>query len=196
MKQSPKLPAEKRRAQLIEAAMKVISQKGYAGATTEAIARKAGLTKGALYFHFGSKEDIFFAVVKEMSQRHFALVIEPLCKELNPEKGLEKLVRNALGLVGGEKHFTLDFWQQANRVKKIRDYLEKQHNKFEKELVSYLKKTAGMKKRESQSLYLLLHILFDGIVVRHQYCHSNVNIKRFEKDVIEMTKLFLHRNRK
>ncbi len=193
MKQSPKLPAEKRRAQLIEAAMKVISKRGYAGATTEAIARQAGLTKGALYFHFGNKEDIFFAVVKEISERHFALVTKPLLEESNPEKGLEKMIENALGLVGGHKYFTLDFWQQANRVKKIRDYLEIQHNKLEKELVNYLKKHFGMKKKESQTLYLLLHMLFDGIVVRHQYCQSCVNLKRLQKDVIDMTKLFLHR---
>ena len=152
MKQSPKLPAEKRRAQLIKAAMKVISKKGYAGATTDAIARQAGLTKGALYFHFGSKEDIFFAVVKEISKRHFTLLTGPLLEETDPEKGLEKMIRNALGLVAGHKYFTLDFWQQANRVKKIRDYLEMQHNKLEKELVNYLKKHFAMKKRESQTI--------------------------------------------
>lgn len=193
MKQSPKLPAEKRRAQLIEAAMKVISKKGYAGATTEAIAKKAGLTKGALYFHFGNKEDIFFAVVKEISERQFALVTRPLLEESNPEKGLEKMIKSALELVGGKKYFTLDFWQQANRVKKIREYLEKRHLKMEKELVDYLKKNAGMKKKESQSLYLLLHMIFDGVVVRHQHCQSKVDIKRLQKDVIDMTKLFLHK---
>ncbi len=193
MKQSPKLPAEKRRAQLIDAAMKVISQKGYAGATTEAIAKKAGLTKGALYFHFGSKEDIFFAVVKEMSQRHFAIITNSLQGETDPAKGLKKMIQNALGLVGGHNYFTLDFWQQANRVKKIRDYLEKQHKKYENELTRYLMENAGMKKRESQSLYLLLHLIFNGVVVRHQYCQSDINIKKLEKDVMEMTKLFLNR---
>jgi len=193
MKQSPKLPAEKRRAQLIEAAMKVISQKGYAGATTEAIAREAGLTKGALYFHFGNKEDIFFAVVKEISERHFSIVTNPLSEELNPEKALKKMIQNALGLVGGQRHFSLDFWHQAKRVKKIGEYLEKQHDKMEIELVSYLKKNAGMTKREGQTLYLLLHTLFDGIVVRYQCCSSNANLARLQKDVIEMTKLFLHK---
>ncbi len=193
MKQSPKLPAEKRRTQLIEAAMKVISKKGYDGATTEAIAKQAGLTKGALYFHFGNKEDVYFAVVKEISERHFALITKPLLEELNPEKGLEKMIKNALELMSGQKYFTLDFWNHAKRVKKIGDYLEKQHNKLEKELVAYLKINAGMTKRESQSLYLLLHTLFDGVVIRHQCCSSSVDLERLQKDVIDMTKLFLHK---
>ena len=193
MQQSPKLPAEKRRAQLIEAAMKVISKKGYTGATTEAIAKQAGLTKGALYFHFGNKEDIFFAVVKELSGRHFSIITQPLLEETDPEKGLEKMIKNALGLVAGHKYFTLDFWNQAKRVKKISDYLENQHIKVEKELVSYLKKNAGMTKSEGQTVYLLLHTLFDGVVIRHQCCSSSVNLARLQKDAIDMTKLFLHK---
>jgi len=193
MKQSPKLPAEKRRAQLIEAAMKIIYKKGCAGATTEAIAKQAGLTKGALYFHFGNKEDIFFAVVKEMSGRHFSIITKSLLEETNPQKGLEKMIKNALGLVADQKYFNLDFWNHAKRVKKIADYLENQHNEIEKELVAYLKKNAGMTKKQGQTLYLLLHTLFDGIVVRHQCCSSSVNLERLQKDVIDMTKLFLHK---
>jgi len=193
MKQSPKLPAEKRRAQLIKAAMKVISKKGYAKATTEAIASQAGLTKGALYFHFGNKEDILFAVVKELSELHFSIVTSPLLEESDAEKGLEKMIQNALGLVGKHKYFTLDFWDQANRVKRIRDYMEMRHNKMEKVLVSYLKKNAGMKNKDSKSLYLLLHMLFDGVVVQYQCNPSSVNLARLKKDMFGMTKLFLHR---
>ena len=193
MKQSPKLPAEKRQAQLVEAAMKIIYKKGYAGATTEAIAKQAGLTKGALYFHFGNKEDIFFAVVKEMSGRHFSIITKSLFEEPDPLKGLDKMIKNALGLVAEQKYFTLDFWNHAKLVKKIADYLVNQNIEIEKKLVAYLKKNAGMTKKQAQTLYLLLHTLFDGIVVRHQCCPSCVNFERLQKDVMDMTKLFLHK---
>jgi len=193
LKQSPKLPAEKRRAQLIEAAMKVISQKGYAKATTEAIARRAGLTKGALYFHFDTKKDIFFAVVKNLSEKHLEIVTRPLASEPNPLKAIEKMIYAGFELVENRKYFNLEFWQQANRVKRINAYLEQQHRRFEKTLVAFLKKNFKMNKRKSQSLYLLLHVLFDGLVVRYQCSPASVNIPRLRNDVIEMTKLFLHR---
>ena len=64
IKQSPKLPAEKRREQLLKAAEKVIVKKGFRHTTMEEIARQAKLTKGALYFHFKNKEEIFFELVK------------------------------------------------------------------------------------------------------------------------------------
>jgi AcrR family transcriptional regulator len=49
-----------------------------AGAVTsfEAVAADAGVTKGALYHHFGSKEGLVEAVYREVVNRHAARVIE------------------------------------------------------------------------------------------------------------------------
>ena len=63
IKQSPKLPPELRRHQLLKAARTLFVKKGYQGTTTEQIARRAGLTKGALYHHFTNKEDILMGLL-------------------------------------------------------------------------------------------------------------------------------------
>jgi len=172
--------------------MKLIARKGYVGATTEIIAREAGLTKGALYFHFGNKEDIFVEVVKNLGEKHAEHVIRPLLENKNPSKGLEEMITAAIELVEKRKYFGLEFWQQASRVKRINSYMDYQHKRIETALVNYLKKYYGMKKRESESLYLILHTLFDGIVIRHQCCHSCVDFERLKKDVFKMIKLYLH----
>src|SRR5690242_16957611 len=49
--------AEETRQRLLEAALKVFSQKGYAAATLEEIAQEAQVTRGAIYWHFGSKDE-------------------------------------------------------------------------------------------------------------------------------------------
>jgi len=191
VKQSPKLPAEKRRAQLIKAATKIILKKGYDGATTEMIAREAGLTKGALYFHFGNKEDIFFAVVQSRGEEIIDNIVKALSEDTAPMKGLENMISTAIDMIKEEKTFGLEFWQQANRIKGIGAYLDSQHKKIEDTLLSYLKRHFGMKKSEGKSLYLLLHVLFDGMVVRHQCCHGKADLPRLKKDVIKMTKIYL-----
>ena len=68
IKQSPKMPAEHRREQLLDAAGTLFMKKGYLGTTTEEVARKAGLTKGGLYFHFKNKEELLFELVKQMHE--------------------------------------------------------------------------------------------------------------------------------
>lgn len=50
---------------LLDAAVRVFTQKGFGAATMREISSAAGLTTGALYHHFRNKEDLFYHAVKE-----------------------------------------------------------------------------------------------------------------------------------
>ena len=54
-----------RPAQLIDAALEVFSEHGFAAAKLDEIARRAGVSKGTIYLYFTGKEDLFKAVVKD-----------------------------------------------------------------------------------------------------------------------------------
>ena len=55
---------EQRPSDIVAAALAVFAEKGFAGARIEEIARRAGLSKGAVYLYFPTKEDMFRAVVQ------------------------------------------------------------------------------------------------------------------------------------
>lgn len=59
---------ERTRQRLLAAATKVFVKRGYNGATVEAVASAAGYTKGAVYAHFGNKENLFFEVFSLRAQ--------------------------------------------------------------------------------------------------------------------------------
>jgi AcrR family transcriptional regulator len=65
--------SEATRDALIEAARVLFAERGYADVGTEEIVRAAGVTRGALYHHFGGKRDLFEAVYErvesELAQR-------------------------------------------------------------------------------------------------------------------------------
>ena len=65
---SQRLPKRQRheegRARLLEAALGVLSRKGFEGASVEDICRAAGYSKGGFYFHFRGKEDILLHLVE------------------------------------------------------------------------------------------------------------------------------------
>ena len=62
---------EHTRSLLIDAAQEVFGEKGFLAATLDDIARAAGYTKGAIYKHFSTKEDLFLAVSDRYWRRYF-----------------------------------------------------------------------------------------------------------------------------
>lgn len=61
----PKNPPPDRRAEILEAALHLFAERGYAAATNAQIARAAGVTPAALYYYFPSKADLFQAAITE-----------------------------------------------------------------------------------------------------------------------------------
>jgi TetR/AcrR family transcriptional regulator len=64
-KPRPALRAENERA-LLEAAEEIFAEQGFAGATTAAIARRAGVPKANLHYYFVTKEGLYRAVVERV----------------------------------------------------------------------------------------------------------------------------------
>lgn len=61
--------SEERKAQIINAAEDVFTQKGFNEARMDDIADETGLSKGTLYLYFKSKDDLIIAILDRMFQR-------------------------------------------------------------------------------------------------------------------------------
>jgi AcrR family transcriptional regulator len=93
------------RKQLLEAASRVFARSGYQGASMSKIAAEAGFSKGALYWNFASKEDLFFALLDELDGHLRALITAsasaPIDEEIQSElsRGLSAVLDNARDVV-------------------------------------------------------------------------------------------------
>jgi AcrR family transcriptional regulator len=74
------------REQLLAAASRVFARRGYVGASMNEIAAEAGFSKGALYWNFASKEDLFFALLDELDERLRALVTVSITAPVGDER--------------------------------------------------------------------------------------------------------------
>lgn len=79
---------EHTRSVLLDAAEEVFAEKGFAPATLDDIARTAGYTKGAIYKHFTTKEDLFLAVSDRYWRRYFDNFAEVMssAKQVGPRE--------------------------------------------------------------------------------------------------------------
>ena len=65
----PRLPAVRRRRQLLDVALEVFAQQGFHGTSMTEVATAAGVTKPVLYQHFGSKRDLYLQLLDDVGQR-------------------------------------------------------------------------------------------------------------------------------
>jgi AcrR family transcriptional regulator len=65
----PRLKAPQRREQLINVATRLFAEHGYEATTTKDIAKSAGVTEPILYRHFKSKQELFVAIVRNVSEQ-------------------------------------------------------------------------------------------------------------------------------
>ncbi|MFC9660175.1 TetR/AcrR family transcriptional regulator [Nocardia sp. NPDC127606] len=67
-------PRAEVRERVLAAALSEFAGKGFVGTTIDAIADVAGFTKGAVYSNFGSKDDLFFALLDQQISRRIEAV--------------------------------------------------------------------------------------------------------------------------
>lgn len=67
--------AQRSRARILDAAAAAFAENGYEGTSVNDVARASGLTKGAFYFHFGSKEELALATFRYKQEQLIALVV-------------------------------------------------------------------------------------------------------------------------
>lgn len=61
---------DQRREQIVDGLLKVMSKKGYEGASIQDIARAAKLSPGLVHYHFGTKAEILEGLMKRLMDQH------------------------------------------------------------------------------------------------------------------------------
>lgn len=86
---------EARPAEILAAALEVFAERGFQAARLEEVAKRAGVSKGALYLYFETKADLFRAVVTEAISTN----IERVRAMASAEVPFETAARMGLGLM-------------------------------------------------------------------------------------------------
>ena len=87
------------RKQILDASLKLFSEKGFARTSVRDIAQAAGITDAAIYYHFASKRDLFEALIEE---RGFTAALEGLERAeivLGPREAIPLMAAGALDFV-------------------------------------------------------------------------------------------------
>jgi TetR/AcrR family transcriptional regulator len=124
-----RLPAEERKAAVLDCACGIFSTGSYRGTTTAEIARQAGVTEPVLYRHFASKRDLYLAVLEESWSRLRAMWEQSVDSEPDPRFWVAAMGR-AYFAAKDPKLLCAELWMQAlteaSDDAEIRRFLRKQ----------------------------------------------------------------------
>ena len=85
--------SELSRERLIEAATRLFAERGYRDASVQAIGEAAGISRGSIFWHFGSKEGLLWAVVRRAFTRWEAETLVPEVGDARGEEAIGRALR-------------------------------------------------------------------------------------------------------
>jgi len=116
----PQQRSEETRARILEAAIAAFSKAGYNAASVDDICTQAGVSKGAFYHHFPTKQAVFLALLDDWLKM-LDLGMEALRRPTVPETLVEMTSVLPLAFASAENRLPmfLEFWLQASRDEAI-----------------------------------------------------------------------------
>jgi AcrR family transcriptional regulator len=113
---------ELRREEILAAALSCFAERGYHETTVDDIASRAGLSKGAVYWHFAGKREIFLTALDLYVEESLARFRAAAVGSKTAREGLERISDAALATVpeSGLVEATLDFLAHATRDDEFR----------------------------------------------------------------------------
>lgn len=125
---------EKRRRQIILAAIKLFSIKGFHKTTLKELAEEAGLSHGNVYDYVGSKEDIFFLIHDFLASSAMDILNRSLENTQDPIDKLRRMVRGEFQLMDQWADALLLIYQESHILSGdfLRRLLEKERAHVEK----------------------------------------------------------------
>ena len=109
---------EEVRTRLLAAAGRVFAQRGFTAASVDDVARAAGLTKGAVYSNFDSKDELFFALLGEHVAQRLTVFAGLRLDSADADTGAHEIGDAMMRAAVDDQDWQLlfiEFWQRAMR---------------------------------------------------------------------------------
>src|SRR5260370_9381863 len=165
--------SEERKNQILEAAIAVFARLGFQQARMDDIARQAGLSKGALYLYYTSKDAIITALLKYFFTQEFKRlqVFVESDQQASVQDQLMALTRqlvSAMKWMAKLMPIAFEFYAIAGRAKKVRQFLKEYYQQYCRELARLIQR--GIERDEfrvidAETTAVTLAALYEGLAL-------------------------------
>jgi AcrR family transcriptional regulator len=154
------------RRRLLEAGGIVFARSGFGGASIRHIADEAGLTTGAVYAHFSSKEDLFLELLSQRAHDKVDALRTIATSNDTPAQQLQAMGDRYDSLHQHEGDWDLlatEFWLYAVRNPQLRDRLAQGHDILRAGAAATLQHNLSIDRRTAKEIATVLIAIGDGL---------------------------------
>lgn len=176
---------ETRKQEILAAATAVFAQKGFAGASMDDIVQASGISKGGLYWHFKSKDDLIAAILSQFFNQEMAALDALLQTEGTAPQKLQQLGQQIIADVSQMSELltiSLEFYALAARSESVRLELQRYFQQYGNTLATLIQ--AGIDERafdpavSAQQAALNLVAQFEGLVLLRAVQGGNFDLEQ------------------
>jgi len=173
---------EKARRSIIEAAIQVFTEKGYHKTKMDDIAEKLGVSKGAIYQYFKSKEQLFFEVIKVFLKYRkdevMSIILSDNPMRIASAEFIDMKIERALQT----QSFGLDLFLEAARNESLRERMAETYQKAIDEFIGHIEdlKEKGVFKKDAD-----VGVIWRGVVALRDGLISSLVLGAKASDVKE-----------
>jgi AcrR family transcriptional regulator len=187
--------AVKNLVKILDAALTLSNEKGFAAMSLRDLSAKAGLSMGALYTYFSSKEELL-----QMIQRQSAVVVQVLLDQIegieDPLSKLKRVIQSHLFLSEVmQPWFYFAYMETKNLAKQEHKKAIEAELATEKLLIDIMKegRDKGVFKSVNMELTgaVIKAILQDWYLKRWKYARRNVSVEKYAAFVVDLVETYL-----
>lgn len=179
-----------RRAQIIEAALACFTRKGYTNTTMNDIVAESGLSKGAIYWYFKSKDGLFEAALTSVFE---AVAEKSLSALMACESATERLRVGAQTLVDlcrdleGYFGLIVEFWAQSEHRDKVIGFWAEMLTQYQQMIAAVFEegvRTGEFKPVDAGALTWMIMAAYDGLAAYNMMI-PDLDMDRISETLIE-----------
>ena len=181
----PRLKAPQRKEQLLDVATKLFAKHGYEATTTAAIAEAAGVTEPILYRHFASKQELFVAIVREVSNETMEHWQELVSGTEDPETQIRRIAEEFprhIAQLGDQYHVLHGALATLGNDRKVRAVMKEHYVQIERFFMKVIQggQRSGVFRKDLDPQVPAWQLIMTGI----GYAMIALNLAPFEDHVI------------
>jgi AcrR family transcriptional regulator len=186
--ESPTPPATDKKAatrvQILQSALIAFSEKGYHQTTMDDIVARSGLSKGALYWHFKSKKELFIALVEWFILQFGEEISHAWTDDMSAADKIRTMVM--VTVEGSEQLLPfvkvfLDFWSQTSEDEQLRQIfegiIEDYQNQIEEVIEEGMASGEFRSVKEPRKLSLALFGMIDALFLYQTLLEDKVDMR-------------------